>query len=119
MSVAVGGPLRCFGILNTLYQERIVARHNARPFNIDWARSIIAQCKAAGVAAFMKQLGAVPILGESDIGLGWPDGTRFGNPRPEKVLNGRCILLRDRKGSDISEWHPDLRVREFPGQERA
>jgi protein gp37 len=90
----------------------------ARPFNIEWARSIIAQCKAAGVPVFMKQLGSVPILGESDIGLGWPDGTRFGNPRQEKVLNGRCILLRDRKGGDISEWHPDLRVREFPAQER-
>jgi protein gp37 len=30
----------------------------ARPFNIEWARSIIAQCKAADVPCFVKQMGA-------------------------------------------------------------
>lgn len=29
----------------------------ARPMQLDWARSIIAQCKQAGVACFVKQLG--------------------------------------------------------------
>ena len=33
----------------------------ARPMDLDWARSIIAQCRAAGVPVFVKQLG------------GWPD----------------------------------------------
>jgi protein gp37 len=34
---------------------------HARPFNPDWARSIRDQCRVAGVAFFLKQLG------------GWPD----------------------------------------------
>lgn len=29
---------------------------SARPFNIEWARDVIAQCKAAGVACFVKQI---------------------------------------------------------------
>jgi protein gp37 len=32
----------------------------ARPFDVAWARSIVAQCRAAGVAVFVKQLGAAP-----------------------------------------------------------
>jgi len=62
----------------------------ARPFNIEWARSIIAQCRAASVACFVKQLGTVPFL------------------------NGRCAILRDRKGGDMAEWPEDLRVRQYP-----
>ena len=33
----------------------------ARPFDIAWARSILRQCKAAGVAVFVKKLGAMPL----------------------------------------------------------
>jgi len=66
----------------------------ARPCDIDWVRSIINQCKAAGVAVFVKQLGA----------------------RPRQDIAGRRMVfnLRDRKGGDMSEWPSDLRVREFP-----
>ena len=35
----------------------------ARPFDVAWARSIVAQCREAGVACFVKQLGAHPIEG--------------------------------------------------------
>ena len=66
----------------------------ARPFDLAWARSAIAQCKAAGVACFVKQLGARPILS-------WP-----------RQIRG--MRLKDRKGGDMSEWPEDLRVREFP-----
>lgn len=31
---------------------------NARPYDIEWARSIIKQCREAGVAPFVKQLGS-------------------------------------------------------------
>jgi protein gp37 len=67
--------------------------HGARPMDLAWARSIVAQCKAAGVACFVKQLGAVPRPSSGVIGL-W--------------------RLKDRKGGDIQEWSDDLRVREFP-----
>lgn len=34
---------------------------NARPMDINWARNIVTQCKAAGIACFVKQLGAFPV----------------------------------------------------------
>jgi protein gp37 len=68
----------------------------ARPFNIAWARSLVEQCQAAGVAVFVKQLGAKPYGRQSGV-LSWPD-----------------YPLRDRKGGNVSEWPADLRLREFP-----
>jgi protein gp37 len=34
---------------------------NARPCNVEWIRSIVRQCKAAGVPVFVKQLGDSPV----------------------------------------------------------
>lgn len=73
----------------------------ARPFNIQWARSVVQQCKAAGVACFVKQMGSKPV---------W-----------EHIVPGCSVresmeplLLKDRKGGSMEEWPEDLRVREFP-----
>ncbi|MFH1011209.1 MAG: DUF5131 family protein, partial [bacterium] len=85
----------------------------ARPFNIDWARSTIAQCKAAGVPVFCKQFGANPIVyrGEADRIIAscgrveWDDSG--------EQISAR-LILRDRAGADPAEWPDDLRVREFP-----
>jgi protein gp37 len=66
--------------------------HSARPFDLVWARSIVKQCKAAGIGCFVKQLGAWTIDGTPMVEVG----------------------LRNRKGGDPSEWPDDLRVREFP-----
>jgi protein gp37 len=67
----------------------------ARPCNVEWIRSIIQQCKAAGVACFVKQLGAKPLI--ADIG------------RIQTFL-----VPTDPKGGDPAEWTADLRVREMP-----
>lgn len=76
----------------------------ARPFDITWARSAIEQCKAAGVAAFVKQFGAKPFDGES-----------LHKQIHDRTCDGKLYLkLKDRKGGDMSEWPADLRVREFP-----
>ena len=99
--------------------------HQARQFNIEWARSTIAQCKAAGVPAFMKQAGSF-VIDRNDAGFEgdgddvWPAGTAdklvwepFGyvdNAQGSAVR----IKLRDRAGADPDEWPEDLRVREFP-----
>lgn len=72
----------------------------SRPFDIQWARDTIAQCKAAGVACFVKQLGARPYAMVQPDGYEKPYRTE-----PE---------LADRKGGDMAEWPEDLRVREFP-----
>ena len=80
----------------------------ARPFDVAWARSIVSQCRAAGVAPFVKQIGANP----QDHGAGsdWPEGVRF----RAGVASGTRVVLRDGHGGDADEWPEDLRVREFP-----
>ncbi len=71
----------------------------ARPFDLDWARSIVDQCVAAGVPVFVKQMGARPYQSVSAASRG---------------MGGIGLGLRSRKGDDPAEWPPELRVREFP-----
>jgi len=68
--------------------------HGARTMRLEWARRIVEQCKAAGVACFVKQLGAAPQSGAT-VDSTWP-------------------TPKDRKGGDMDEWPADLRVRDFP-----
>lgn len=70
----------------------------ARNFDLAWARAIIAQCDAAEVACFVKQLGSKPIT----------------DHRTRPPGENSFVLLGDRKGGDWSKWPADLRVREFP-----
>lgn len=69
---------------------------DARPMNLEWARSLVAQCKAANVACFVKQMGARPYHQTPDM------------------HGPQDLFLRDKKGGDPVEWPEDLRVREFP-----
>lgn len=75
----------------------------ARDFNVDWAGSIVRQCKAAGVPVFVKQLGAKP----------YTELPPTGEMAQDQVRRER-FGFKDRKGGDWSEWPPYLRVREFP-----
>lgn len=63
----------------------------ARPFDLEWAWSIITQCRNASVPVFMKQLGSNP----------WSDGRPM-HANPEG------------KYTDPTEWPERLRVRQFP-----
>jgi protein gp37 len=58
----------------------------ARPMELEWARSLVRQCREAGTAVFVKQLGSV--LGR-ELGAG-------------------------PKGGNWDAWPEDLKVREFP-----
>lgn len=62
----------------------------ARPFNIEWADDLVAQCSAADVPCFVKQLGSMP------------------------MSDGYPLELSDRKGGDETEWPARLNVRQFP-----
>ncbi len=66
----------------------------ARDFRLDWARSLRDQCRAAGVAFFMKQLGT--------------------NPQPQLGSGGHEVHY---KWDEPEYWPEDLRIREFPKQE--
>lgn len=85
--------------------------HGARPNDIAWTRSIIDQCKAAGVACFVKQLGAnCEAYNAIDPLDQFPNGTNFA----QATGDGARILFRDKKGGSIEEWPADLQVRQFP-----
>jgi len=79
----------------------------ARHFDLAWARSTIAQCRAAGVACFVKQLGARPIVADSDFG-------HLGAYTREAQDGSNEVRFHDRKGGEMAEWPEDLKVREFP-----
>jgi protein gp37 len=64
--------------------------HGARPFDLQWGRAIVSQCRAQNVPCFVKQVGTRP------------------------VCDGSPVVLTDFKGGDPSEWPEDLRVRQFP-----
>ena len=82
----------------------------ARPCDLAWIRSIVAQCKAAGTACFVKQLGAKPYT--SDLGaLAAPLAVRRSRLQADGSVH---YNLRDRKGGNPDEWAEDLRVREWP-----
>lgn len=76
--------------------ESAQTRANTRPFDIAWAYSLRGQCKAAGVAFFMKQLGTRPFVD----GIAMPAGktSRYKWHEPE-------------------HWPSDLRVQQFPAPE--
>jgi protein gp37 len=62
---------------------------NSRPLEIEWIESILRQCQAAQIPAFVKQLGTY-----------WAKE------------NG----AKHSKGGDPDEWLPGIRVRMFPGE---
>jgi len=69
----------------------------ARNFDLAWGRSIVRQCRAAGVACFVKQVGARPVEMRGP-GVLW------------------LHLGYDPKGGDPADWPADLCVREFPAE---
>ena len=62
----------------------------ARPFHLEWARSLVAECRGAGTAIFIQRLGCKPFE------------------------RGRRLRLNDYAGGDWKEWPVDLRMRQFP-----
>ena len=62
----------------------------ARPCNVEWIRSVVEQCRAAGVPCFVKQIGA------RAVGEDW------------------VYSCEDVKGGDPLEWPEDLRIRQIP-----
>ena len=86
--------------------------HVPRPFHIDWARSLLAQCRDNDAAFFLKQLGSRVRCRSS---MDFPVGTALRCPGHEADPSEEYApILRDSKGGDPSEWPIDLRVQELP-----
>ncbi len=79
----------------------------ARRCDVEWIGSVVRQCKEAGVACFVKQLGA-------NVIANGPLGHLFHRYDGKQTTLGWRARLRDPKGGDQSEWPADLRVRQFP-----
>ena len=116
----------------------------ARPFDLAWARSIVAQCDEAGVAVFVKQLGAQPVdsakaavhqpcmherkpairttiyaADAPEVAQARVDerntALRLAAPQVEHPLYLRgAYRIDDRAGADPAEWPKDLRRQSFP-----
>lgn len=87
----------------------------ARPFDVQWARDTVGQCRAANVPVFVKQLGRRPrgwcaLNGDTDN----PVECQAWEASEHGHCGDECPYFRDRKGGDIDEWPADLRIREFP-----
>lgn len=88
-----------------------MSSRTARPCNVEWIRSIVEQCKAAGVTCFVKQLGAKP--------YNWDALQPTGRFRTDPTTGKRQMevvarKLKNKKGGDPNEWPEDLRIRQFP-----
>ena len=75
--------------------------HQPSPYNIDAARSVIEQCRQAGVSPFVKQLGSNPVMPAPN------QGRRFG-------ATVTPMTLKHPKGETMAEWPEDIQVQEFP-----
>jgi protein gp37 len=71
---------------------------NARPYDLEWARSTIKQCADANVPCFHKQIGSITV--DSSMSEGGMPGIYLG--------------VKDKKGGRMEEWPEPLRVRQFP-----
>lgn len=77
----------------------------SRPCSVDWIRSVVRQCAAAGVPCFVKQLG-------SNAGWNETDSLPLDCGRHELVDRWRDAELSDPKGGNPDEWPEDLKVTE-------
>lgn len=82
--------------------------HGARPCAIEWIRSGVEQCREAGAAAYVKQLGAYVVSEE-----------RTADAEDQRALGLSSkwawrARLKDKKGADMAEWPEDIRVRQWP-----
>lgn len=92
--------------------------HGARPCDVAWIRSIVQQCKAAGVPCFVKQMGSRCLQEPAGGDANHPHYNPFGWRDEFRGLShhGGWLHTADRKGGDMAEWSEDIRVREFPVQ---
>lgn len=84
---------------------------HARPFNIDWAKYAVDDCRASGATPFVKQLGAQPVTDNANR-WDFPPHVRYFD---YGIAAAGCrFKLNDSKGGDMEEWPQELQVQEFP-----
>jgi protein gp37 len=90
-----------------------------RPTRVEWIRALVDECRDAGVACFVKQMGenltAPYPLATNASEFPMPDagGPSWARIDPDSDSRWR-VKFRDSHGGEPAEWAPDLRVRQFP-----
>jgi protein gp37 len=100
------GSTHCPGLFPTWTITGGESGGGPRPYQIEWARDILAQCAGTNVVPFVKQMGANAITSTNS------DRVMFGDTAPEKPHFR--LKLADRAGSDPTEWPQDVNVQRFP-----
>ncbi len=67
------------------------ATAKVRPFDVNWARGVVRQCREFDIPVFVKQMGTRPVQGRTEL------------------------IMSDHKGGDFDEFPADLQIREVPG----
>ena len=78
------------------------AKHKARPFDVQWARTFVEVAEHTPLKVFVKQLGSNPYDSKARISIDGPDS------------HAVELSLRDSHGGEMDEWPEDLRIRELP-----
>jgi protein gp37 len=76
--------------------------HKARPFNLNWGRSLLKQCQDNNVKVFFKQMGANVV-----------DSSPYIVGTVAESTNWK-VNFKDKKGGDPEEWEEIFQVREMP-----
>lgn len=91
--------------------------HDARPFALEWAESVLRQVGGTTCRPFVKQLGRLVVSEHRTAPPGMFEKAE-GLSSYALATNGEQWAwragLRDAKGGDPDEWPDNLRVREFP-----
>ncbi len=95
----------------------------ARPFDVEWAFSLVCQCSEAEIACFVKQLGRYPftVCASCDrkIGRGLLGGfVDACGPSHTQSIQDFCRIHAS-KGDVPDEWPKDLCVQQFPASKGA
>ena len=92
----------------------------ARPFYVPFAKELILQCFASGVAPFVKQMGSCCIVPSGGYDIGFTAlGARkeiYEDPVPgvPSIRTNIRVRLAHHAGAKAEEWPEDLRVQQFP-----
>jgi protein gp37 len=89
----------------------------SRVNQIEWVESLVNQCSAFGVKAFVKQMGANTLCHNANM-FDFPDSTDLVETDLVEGFSSCAINWKHPKGGDPAEWPADLRIRQFPGTAR-
>lgn len=88
-------------------------RHKARPYDVLGGEHTLKQCAKAGIPAFHKQMGHVPVMDEA-VWRALGPKSLLSAAKHNRAPEGSVVLKFTDKGEEPAEWPPRFRVQQFP-----